>query len=53
MSKWPHILQFSTCRITLKRCQGQRMALMSTQSDDLRTHLREGALYRDRSNNFI
>ncbi|HLM80474.1 MAG TPA: hypothetical protein VK302_07560 [Terriglobales bacterium] len=26
---------------------------MSTQSDDLRTHLREGAIHRDRSNNFI
>ena len=29
------------------------MALTSTQSDDLRTHLREGAIYRDRSNNVI
>jgi hypothetical protein len=27
------------------------MALTSTQSDDLRTHLQEGAIYRDRSNN--
>ena len=29
------------------------MALMSTQSDDLRTHFREGAIYRGRANNFI
>jgi hypothetical protein len=29
------------------------MALTSTQSDDLRTHLQEGAIYRDRSNNVI
>jgi hypothetical protein len=29
------------------------MALTSTQSDDLRTHLQEGAIYRDKSNNVI
>jgi hypothetical protein len=29
------------------------MALTSTQSDDPRTHLQEGAIYRDRSNNVI
>jgi hypothetical protein len=29
------------------------MALPSTQSDDPRTHLQEGAIYRDRSNNAI
>jgi hypothetical protein len=29
------------------------MALMSTQRDDLRTHLREGAIYRDRFDNVI
>jgi hypothetical protein len=29
------------------------MALTSTQSDGLRRHLREGAIYRDRSNNTI
>jgi hypothetical protein len=29
------------------------MTLTSTQSDDLRTHLQEGAIYRDRSDNVI
>jgi hypothetical protein len=29
------------------------MTLTLTQSDDLRTHLQEGAIYRDRSNNVI
>lgn len=29
------------------------MALTSTQSNDLRTHLRQGAIYRDRFNNVI
>src|ERR1700675_2407005 len=29
------------------------MVLASTQSDDLRTHLQKGAIYRDRSNNAI
>jgi hypothetical protein len=29
------------------------MSLTSTQSDDLRTNLQEGAIYRDRSNNVI
>ncbi len=29
------------------------MALTSTQSDDIRAHLQEGAIYRDSSNNVI
>ena len=51
MSEWLRFLQFSTSRITFKRLPRTKNRINATQSDDLRTHLQEGVIHRDKSNN--